>query len=123
MRISQYTQHRHAAHHMHGAVSLDGVLFHSTAMAPLRTCSNMRACHLSKAQAEAFYSVHAGKPFFEKLTTFMSSGRIVALELVAEGAITRWRRLIGPTNSETVSLPTPCHANAHDVGISYMCGT
>eukprot|EP00955_Chlamydomonas_euryale_P079951 363361-Chlamydomonas_euryale.AAC.16 len=70
-------------------------------------CSNMRACYMTKPQAEAFYEVHRGKPFFEKLTTFMSSGRMVAIELVAEGAIARWRQLIGPTNSDKAREEAP----------------
>lgn len=61
--------------------------------------NNMRTCQLSKAEAEQFYAVHEGKPFFDKLTSFMSSGRICALELVAEDAVPKWRALIGPTDS------------------------
>jgi Nucleoside diphosphate kinase len=38
------------------------------------SCSKLRMCHLSKAEAAAFYQVHRDKPFFEKLTSFMSSG-------------------------------------------------
>lgn len=64
-------------------------------------------CHLSKQEACAFYAVHEGKPFFEKLTDFMSSGRIVAMELMAPDAIAKWRALIGPTNSETARAEAP----------------
>ena len=67
----------------------------------------MRACQLSKKEAEAFYEVHEGKSFFEKLTTFMSSGRIVAMELVAPGAIGKWRQLIGPTDSNKARAEAP----------------
>jgi len=64
---------------------------------------NFRICglkmlHLSKAQAEGFYAVHRGKPFFESLTTFMSSGPCVVLVLEGEGAITRWREVMGATD-------------------------
>ena len=54
-----------------------------------------------------FYAVHQGKPFFEALTDFMSSGRVLALELVAANAINKWRTLIGPTNSETARAEAP----------------
>jgi adenylate kinase len=54
---------------------------------------------LSKAEAEEFYAEHAGKPFFEGLTAFMSSGPTHALVLEKEGAIGAWRELMGPTNS------------------------
>jgi len=61
--------------------------------------AKMRMVQLSKADAERFYGVHAGRPFFETLTTMMSSGRVVAMELVKEDAIQAWRDLIGPTDS------------------------
>jgi nucleoside-diphosphate kinase len=67
----------------------------------------MRMCALSRAEAEEFYGVHAGKPFFERLVDFMSSGRIVAMELVAEDAIATWRALIGPTDSNTARATAP----------------
>ncbi|KAA0162731.1 hypothetical protein FNF28_04612 [Cafeteria roenbergensis] len=54
---------------------------------------------LTKAQAEGFYAEHRGKPFFEKLTDFMTSGPIVSLVLEREMAIKGWRALMGPTNS------------------------
>jgi nucleoside-diphosphate kinase len=59
----------------------------------------MRSLELSRADAQEFYQEHQGKPFFDGLTQFMSSGPIVALELVADGAIQKWRKLIGPTNT------------------------
>lgn len=70
-------------------------------------CSKLRMCQLSKGEASTFYEVHKDKPFFEKLTDFMSSGNIVALELVAKSAIGKWRGLIGPTNSETARKEAP----------------
>src|SRR5512142_786541 len=58
----------------------------------------MKMLEISKHQAQGFYAVHAGKPFFESLTTFMSSGPIVVLALEKENAIAGWRDLMGPTN-------------------------
>lgn len=59
----------------------------------------MKMLHLSKEQAEGFYAVHAGKPFFESLTKFMSSGPCVAMCLEKEeDAIASWRKLMGATN-------------------------
>lgn len=80
-----------------------------TAAAP----SNLRVCHLTKEDAEEFYAVHRGKPFFEKCTTFMSSGRIAALELVAPGAVPKWRELIGPTDSNKARAEAPHSIRAH----------
>ena len=59
----------------------------------------MRSLHLSRADAQEFYAEHRGKPFFDTLTEFMSSGPIVAMELISDGAIQKWRKLIGPTNA------------------------
>lgn len=42
-------------------------------------------CKLSIGEAQQFYGVHQGKPFYDKLTHFMSAGRIVAMELVRDG--------------------------------------
>jgi nucleoside-diphosphate kinase len=53
---------------------------------------------LSKSQAEGFYHVHAQRPFFDSLTTFMSSGSIIALVLEKENAIADLRKLMGATN-------------------------
>jgi nucleoside-diphosphate kinase len=53
---------------------------------------------LSKSQAEGFYHVHAQRPFFDSLTTFMSSGSIIALALEKENAIADLRKLMGATN-------------------------
>lgn len=53
---------------------------------------------LTKAEAEGFYAVHRGKGFFEDLTVFMSSGKIIVMVLEAEGAIARWRETMGATN-------------------------
>jgi nucleoside-diphosphate kinase len=58
----------------------------------------MRLRHLSRAQAEGFYAVHRERPFFSSLTTFMSSGPVVALALEAPDAIAKWRTLMGATD-------------------------
>jgi nucleoside-diphosphate kinase len=59
----------------------------------------MKMLHITQKQAEGFYAVHAGKPFFESLTKFMASGPMVVLALEKEGdAIGSWRKLMGATN-------------------------
>ena len=58
----------------------------------------MKMLRLTKAEAEGFYAVHRGKPFFDSLTTFMSSGRIIVMVLEADNAIERLRQLMGATN-------------------------
>ena len=53
---------------------------------------------ISKQQAEGFYAVHKERPFFDGLTTFMSSGPLVLMVLEKENAIADWRKLMGATN-------------------------
>ena len=62
---------------------------------------------LSKTQAQGFYHVHSARPFFDSLTTFMSSGSIIALVLEKENAIADLRKLMGatnPANAEEVTI-------------------
>ena len=58
----------------------------------------MRKVHLSKREAEGFYAVHAGRPFFGELTDFMSSGPCVVIVLEGDNAILRNREIMGATN-------------------------
>jgi len=58
----------------------------------------MKMLRLSKAQAEGFYAVHKERPFFNGLVTFMTEGPVVVLVLEREGAIAKWRELMGATN-------------------------
>lgn len=58
----------------------------------------MKYTQISRMQAESFYSVHRGKPFFDGLVEFMSSGPIVACILEKENAVDDFRKLIGPTD-------------------------
>src|SRR5665647_380088 len=58
----------------------------------------MKITRLSKEQAGAFYEIHKGKPFYESLVNFMSSGPIVAAMLEKENAVNDFRTLIGATN-------------------------
>lgn len=53
---------------------------------------------LSKAEAEAFYRVHAGKPFYDSLVAFMTSAPIYAAVLEKENAVSEWRNLMGATD-------------------------
>lgn len=53
---------------------------------------------MDKKEAEGFYAVHRGKPFFESLTTFMSSGPSVVIVVEGEGAISKTRELMGATD-------------------------
>ena len=59
---------------------------------------SIRKQSISKEQAKGFYHVHSARPFFDSLTTFMSSGPIVLLVLEKDNAIADLRTLMGATN-------------------------
>lgn len=54
--------------------------------------------HLTKEQAQGFYAEHEGKPFYEDLVVYMTSGPVVLQVLEGENAIERNRELMGATN-------------------------
>ncbi len=58
----------------------------------------MKMLHLTLTQARAFYEVHKERPFYDSLTTFMSSGPIVAMILEGENAVQTNRDLMGATD-------------------------
>ena len=58
----------------------------------------LKVLRLSRADAERFYAVHEGKPFFKSLVEFMTSGPIVVMVLGGHGSIERWRELMGATD-------------------------
>ncbi|MGE4504975.1 MAG: nucleoside-diphosphate kinase [Desulfovibrionaceae bacterium] len=59
----------------------------------------MKLMHMTHKQAEGFYAVHKERPFYGELVDFMTSGPVVVSVLEGENAITRYRELMGPTNS------------------------
>jgi nucleoside-diphosphate kinase len=58
----------------------------------------MRMVKMTIPQAESFYAVHKGKPFFEGLIEFMTSGPVVVMILRHENAVEQFRKLIGSTD-------------------------
>jgi len=58
----------------------------------------LKMISMNKKEAEGFYAVHRSKPFFESLTTFMSSGPSAVMVLEGEGAISKTRELMGATD-------------------------
>ena len=60
--------------------------------------SAMKLTSLTTERAQQFYAVHKSRPFFESLTTYMSSGPIVAAILEKSNAVEDFRKLIGATN-------------------------
>ncbi len=60
----------------------------------------IKTLKLDKNDAELFYAEHKGKPFFDELTDFMSSGPITAAILEKDDAVSNFRFLIGATDPE-----------------------
>ena len=58
----------------------------------------MKMVHLNRKQAEGFYAVHKGKPFFEGLIKLMTYVPVVMMVLEGEDIIARYRKLMGATN-------------------------
>ncbi len=61
---------------------------------------------LTQAQAEAFYAVHAARPFFRDLVTFMTSGPVVAQVLEGDNAVARNREMMGATDPKKAAPGT-----------------
>ncbi len=66
----------------------------------------MKSMRLTKEEAGGFYAVHRERPFFGELTDFMSSGKIFAMVLEADGAISKWRETMGATDPKKAAPGT-----------------
>lgn len=66
----------------------------------------MKKLRLSKKEAEGFYAVHKGKPFYKSLTRFMSEGPCIVLVLEAANVIERNRKLMGATDPKKAAKGT-----------------
>jgi len=58
----------------------------------------MRMLTMDTKQARDFYAVHQGKPFYDDLVEFMTSGKVVVCALFRENAVLHYRKVIGATN-------------------------
>jgi nucleoside-diphosphate kinase len=74
----------------------------------------IKSMRLTKEEAGGFYAVHRARPFFGELTDFMSSGKIIALVLEADGAILKWRDTMGATDPKKAAAGSI----RHDLGTS-----
>ncbi len=57
-----------------------------------------RMLQLDTKRAEGFYAVHSSRPFFASLVSYMTSGPVFVFAMKGEGAIAKWRDLMGATN-------------------------
>jgi nucleoside-diphosphate kinase len=68
--------------------------------------TGLRKLHLTRGQAEEFYAVHRERPFFEGLMNYITSGPVVVGRLECEGAVERWRKVIGATDPKKAAPGT-----------------
>lgn len=67
---------------------------------------NKKSLSLTREQAESFYEIHKGQPFFEGLVEFMTSGPIVVAALKKDNAVEDFRKTIGKTNPQEAAEGT-----------------
>ena len=78
---------------------------------------------MTKKEAEGFYEVHRERPFFEELTSFMSSGQCMVLALQKENAVSAWRETIGATNPDEADEGTIRKLYANSLGENAVHGS
>lgn len=87
------------------------------------TFKALKMTRLSRAQAEAFYAVHASRSFFGELVDFMSSGPILAAVLEKDQAVADFRVLIGATNPAEAAEGTVRKLYARNIGENAIHGS
>ena len=83
----------------------------------------MKMLHLTREKARAFYAVHQERPFYDSLTTFMSSGPIVAMILEGDNAIQKNRDLMGATDYRQAAPGTIRADFAKDIEANIVHGS
>jgi len=79
--------------------------------------------HMTKEKAEGFYAVHKERPFFEELTTFMSSAPVIVQVLEGEDAVSKNREVMGATNPEEADEGTIRKSYALNIGENSVHGS
>ena len=78
---------------------------------------------MTLAQAEGFYAVHTGKPFYAELTESISSGQCMILALEKENAVATWRKTIGATDPQAAEEGTIRRDFATSIGENAVHGS
>ncbi|MEX1055986.1 MAG: nucleoside-diphosphate kinase [Rhodothermales bacterium] len=87
------------------------------------TVRGLKMIKLSREEAEGFYAVHRGRPFFAELTEFMSSGPCVPIVLEKDDAVNDFRKLIGATDPAEADAGTIRRAFADNKGQNIVHGS
>ena len=83
----------------------------------------MKMIKMTKGQAKGFYKVHKGKPFYESVTDFMSSGPSVVMVLEGSDVIKKYRKLMGATNYKEAEAGTIRREFATDIEKNVVHGS
>ena len=83
----------------------------------------MKMIKMTKEQAKGFYRVHEGKPLYESVTDFMSSGPSVVMVLEGENVIKKYRNLMGATNYKEAEEGTIRREFATDIEKNVVHGS
>jgi nucleoside-diphosphate kinase len=83
----------------------------------------IKSMRLTKEDAGGFYAVHKARPFFGELTEFMSSGKIIAMVLEADSAISKWRDTMGATDPKKAAPGTIRHDLGTSIGTNCTHGS
>ena len=79
--------------------------------------------HLTRAEAEGFYAVHAERPFFNDLVEFMISGPVVISVLEGDNVIAKHREILGATNPKEAAAGTIRHDFADSIDENAVHGS
>jgi nucleoside-diphosphate kinase len=104
------------------ARNLTGAINAMIEKAGLRIVAQKRI-RMSRQQAEQFYAVHKERPFFGELVTFMTSGPVVVQVLEGEGAIAKYRDVMGATDPAKAADGTIRKVHAKSVGENSVHGS
>ncbi|MFZ0844145.1 MAG: nucleoside-diphosphate kinase [Pseudolabrys sp.] len=104
------------------ARNLTGAINAMIEAAGLRIVAQKRV-HITRAQAEQFYAVHKARPFFGELVEFMISAPVVVQVLEGEGAIVKYRDVMGATDPAKAAANTIRKVHAKSIGENSVHGS
>jgi nucleoside-diphosphate kinase len=104
------------------ARNLTGAINAMIEQAGLRIIAQKRV-RISREQAETFYAVHRARPFFGELVEFMMSGPVVVQVLEGDGAIAKYRDVMGATDPSKAAAGTIRKVHAKSIGENSVHGS
>src|SRR6266851_3264899 len=104
------------------ARNLTGAINAMIEQAGLRIVAQRRV-RITREQAETFYAVHKARPFFRELVDFMISGPVVVQVLEGEGAIAKYREVMGATDPAKAAAGTIRKVHAKSIGEKSVHGS